>query len=189
MIKAKSLLTALALAALIGTGCAVSNTVSEEELGLRKGDLYSESDVAPDKTNYIKAAPGSSKKFDRSFENAPPLIPHDTEGMLPITRANNACLGCHMPAVAKSMGATPVSPTHFKDFFAATKKHVAKFGGSDKIHSDSANIAPQRFNCSQCHVPQVNLKPLVENTFSPDFRDADGKNKSNLLDNLNEGVK
>jgi cytochrome c-type protein NapB len=28
-----------------------------------------------------------------------------------------------------------------------------------------ADVAPRRYFCEQCHVPQVDAKPLVENTF------------------------
>jgi cytochrome c-type protein NapB len=45
-----------------------------------------------------------------------------------------------------------------------------------------------RFNCSQCHAPQANVKPLVENSFTPDFKDDKLKGKSNLVDVINEGV-
>jgi cytochrome c-type protein NapB len=45
-----------------------------------------------------------------------------------------------------------------------------------------------RFNCSQCHVPQANVKPLVENEFQADFADDKLKSKSNLIDVMNSGV-
>jgi len=148
--------------------------VTEEDLGLRDENLYTEKGVAPVKADFTKPAPGMSKKFARSYENAPPLIPHSVDGLLPITRKNNACLGCHMPNVAKSMGATPIPKTHFMDF------------RSQKMLD---HLAQQRFNCSQCHVPQANVKPLVKNTFKPDYRRADEKFKSHLISDLNEGVK
>ena len=50
----------------------------------------------------------SGYKIDRAYQNAPPMIPHDVEGMLNITRDNNACIGCHDAAVAESMGTTPI---------------------------------------------------------------------------------
>jgi cytochrome c-type protein NapB len=115
-----------------------------------------------------------AQRFERSYENAPPLIPHSVDGLLPITRNNNACLGCHMPEVASSMGATPIPKTHFMDF------------RSQKMLD---HLAQQRFNCSQCHVPQANVKPLVENKFKPEYRDPEEKKRSNLIDTLNEGVK
>lgn len=173
MFSKKTLIAAAAFTALIATGCAVSDTVSEESLGLRKTDLYSEDKVVPDATSYSKAAPGESKVYERAFENAPPMIPHDVEGMLPITRDNNSCLGCHDPAVAPSVGATAVPKSHLFDM---RKQTVL------------ATVSHARYNCSQCHAPQSDLKPLVKNEFQPEFRTKDGNKHSNLLDNLNEGV-
>ncbi len=148
--------------------------VTEEELGLRDENLYSEEGVAPVKADFTRPAPGQAKTFERSYENAPPLIPHSVDGLLPITKANNACLGCHMPEVAPSVKATPIPPTHFMDF--RTQKKLD-------------HLAQQRFNCSQCHVPQANVKPLVENKFSAGYRSGEEKKKSNLIDTLNEGVR
>jgi len=173
--------------------------VPEESLGLRKTDLYSEDKVTPPPVKYIDAAPGTSKKLDRAYENAPPLIPHSVEGLLPITKENNQCLGCHMPDVAPSMDATPIPPSHFTNFRPMTQLdkegHIIKEGVAIDNTSDIKIVARQetklyqgRFNCSQCHVPQANIKPLVKNTFKPDYRNADDKHKSNLLDVINEGV-
>ncbi len=174
--------------------------VTEESLGLRKTDLYSEDKVTPPPVKYTDAAPGTAKKFDRSYENAPPLIPHSVEGLLPITKDNNQCLGCHMPDVAPSVGATPIPPSHFTNFRPMTQLdkegHIIKEGVAIENTSDIKIVARQekklyqgRFNCSQCHVPQANVKPLVKNTFTPDYRNPDEKHKSNLLDVINEGVK
>ena len=148
--------------------------ITEEELGLRKENLYTESGVAPVKKVDQTAAPGSAKRFKRSYENAPPLIPHSIDGLVPITKENNACLNCHMPDVAPSVGATPIPPTHFMDF--RTQKPLG-------------HLAAQRWNCVQCHVPQANVEPLVDNKFQPVFRSADEDFKSNLIHDLNEGVK
>ncbi|MGB1278446.1 MAG: nitrate reductase cytochrome c-type subunit, partial [Vibrio cyclitrophicus] len=30
-----------------------------------------------------------------------------------------------------------------------------------------ADVSPRRYFCLQCHVPQANAKPLVENEFKP----------------------
>ncbi len=197
----KSWIGLLSLVAIVAVGCAsgAGGAISEEELGLRKTNLYSEDKVAPPPVEYTKAAPGTSKKFARSYENAPPLIPHSVEGLLPITKNNNACLGCHMPDVAKSMGATPIPPSHFANFRPETKigknGEIIKEGKAVKNTSDIKVVVRKqnklyqgRFNCSQCHVPQANVKPLVKNTFQPEYRKPDEKHKSNLLDVLNEGV-
>ncbi len=169
----------LTLAALVVAGCAAGSssqtqTIDETSLGLRKANLFSESGVKPPAFEYSKAQPGQAKTFERSFVDAPPLIPHSVEGLLPITKKNNACLGCHMPEVAKSMNATPIPKSHFMDF--RTQKPLD-------------HLAQQRFNCSQCHVPQANVKPLVQNKFTPDYRSETDKKRSNLIERLNEGVK
>ena len=179
------------LAAIFAAGCAASSQqgIDETQISYRKTPVTDEKDITPPPVEYTKAAPGTAKRFERSYENAPPLIPHSVEGLLPITAKNNACLGCHMPNVAKSMGATPISPTHFKDFFAANKKKLKKYKGASHIDKTSSDIAPQRYNCTQCHVPQANAKPLVQNTFKPVFRNPKNKYRSTLLEQLNEGVK
>ncbi len=174
-------------------------SISEESLGLRKSDLYSEEGVTPPPVKYTSRAPGSGKKFERAYENAPPMIPHSVEGLLPITKNNNACLGCHMPDVAPSMEATPIPPSHFSNFRPMTQLgangEVLKEGHAIENTSDIKMVVRKqdklyqgRFNCTQCHAPQAEIEPAVKNSFTPDFRSPDGASKSNLLDTLNEGV-
>jgi cytochrome c-type protein NapB len=108
-----------------------------------------------------------------------------------------------MPDVAPSMGATPIPPSHFTDFRPETvlkNGQVVKEGkvvGKDIKNTSDIKLAKYkklkhlyegRYNCSQCHAPQANLKPLVKNNFTPDYRKADEKKKSNLIDVINEGV-
>jgi cytochrome c-type protein NapB len=148
---------------------------SEEELGIRKESLYSEEREKPDHGEYSTAEPGKSKRIERAFENSPPLIPHDLTGMLPIAETNNACLNCHMPEQAISLGATPLPGSHFVDM--DTGKYL------------KGNLDGKRYPCMQCHVPQVNIPEPIKNTFRPDFRNRKDKTGSHLLDSLNEGVK
>ena len=173
MFSKKTLIAAATLTAIIATGCAMSSSISEESLGLRKTDLYTENTTIGDKTSYSTVAAGESKVYDRAFENAPPMIPHEVEDMLPITIDNNSCLGCHDPLVAPSVNATPVPKSHLFDM---RKEKVL------------TTVSYARYNCTQCHAPQSNNEPLVENTFKPEFRSKNGMHRSNLLDNLNEGV-
>ncbi len=173
--------------------------VDDVELGLRKSGLSSAVNVPQAK--YNRPAPGAAKRFARSYVNAPPLIPHSVDGLLPITAKNNACLGCHMPDVAKSVGATPIPESHFTDFRPSTSLdkngNIVKDGKVVKNASDIKiakfkklkKLNPARYNCSQCHVPQANVKPLVGNTFKPVFGDKALMEKSNLLKVIDEGVK
>ncbi|RXJ81391.1 nitrate reductase cytochrome c-type subunit [Arcobacter sp. F2176] len=190
------------ITAIFVTGCAIAQkTYSEESLGLRKVDIYTEKSIVPDKTDYAKAAAGTSTKIDRAFENAPPMIPHDVEGMLPITIDNNQCIMCHDPAIAESMGAVPVPKTHLTDFRPKTSLsengRIVKDGKMIVNTSDLklpeqkslGHLAGARFNCSQCHAPQSETKLIVGNNFKADFRESGEKNSSNLIKNIDEGVK
>jgi len=102
------------------------NSISEKAMGLRKTDLYSEETTHGDKADYDRPAPGSSTKFERAFKDAPPMIPHSVEGLLPITKMNNQCLGCHLPEVAPSVGSTPIPATHFTNYRPETHMEDGK---------------------------------------------------------------
>ena len=180
--KSIKLISALGLTTAILVGCQseaqnnMGKEISPEDLSYRKTPLTK--NTVPPPVEFTKAPPGQSKRLPRSYENAPPLIPHSVEGLLPITKNNNACLGCHDPKVAKTVGATPLSPTHFIDFDKLVEGKIVHLTKMD----------PARFNCSQCHVPQANAKPLVRNTFQPDYRNPEEKHKSVLNKNVLEGV-
>jgi len=88
--------------------------------------------------------------IERDYVQQPPLIPHSTKGYR-INIKFNKCLTCHSWSNYKEAGATKISQTHF----------------SDRDENVLANIAPRRYFCNQCHVPQMDAKPLVENTFEP----------------------
>ena len=161
----------------------VGKTVTEESLGLRKTDLYSEkADTVGDEAKYNKGFAGSGYKIQRAFQDAPPMIPHDVEGMVPITISDNQCTGCHMPEVASSMGATPIPSSHFTNFRPASyaiKGENTSDGTLSHISIKKENkLVGARFNCNQCHAPQSGDALAVENTFEADFTSADGASKS-----------
>ena len=85
---------------------------------------------------------------DRDFVQQPPLIPHTINGYQ-ITKNFNKCMDCHAFSKAKGSGAPRVSVTHFKT----------------RDGQELDNISPRRYFCNQCHVPQTDAKPLVDNTF------------------------
>ena len=195
----KYLVPLLSLSVLVVSGCALSSMQSEESLGLRKTSLYSEDTTVADVTDYSRPAAGSSQVFERAFENAPPMIPHNVDGMLPITKSVNSCLDCHMPEIAPSVKATAIPASHFASFRPTTA--IASDGRMEKdgravdntseiitvvYKQDSLNMS--RYNCSTCHAPQSKNDPLVENKFQAEFRTANGAKASNFLDVLNEGV-
>lgn len=86
----------------------------------------------------------------RNYDKQPPLIPHSVMGY-EITQNFNKCMDCHSKDRAKETGARKVGDSHY------LTREGAQLG----------NISPRRYFCMQCHVPQFDAKPLVENTFKP----------------------
>ncbi|QOY54138.1 nitrate reductase cytochrome c-type subunit [Candidatus Sulfurimonas marisnigri] len=160
--------------------------VTEESLGLRKTDIYTEAGTAAEKTEYRTAAAGGSLKIKRAFQDAPPMIPHDTDGMLPIKIGDNQCTGCHMPDVAEYMDPkpTPIPVSHFTDFRpkhgvvdGIFKKAVDNYKNEVAI-KETEKLQGSRFNCTLCHAPQSQGNLAVENTFEAKFTSKDGASKS-----------
>lgn len=89
-------------------------------------------------------------KVDSSYVYQPPLIPHTIRNYEVSLNANK-CLSCHSWKNAKEMGATKISVTHYVN-------------RQDAVLSD---VSPRRYFCLQCHVPQADAKPLVENQYEP----------------------
>ena len=193
--KTMSKLTIGLVAALLTVGCVSGDTksssksgaseiVTEESLGLRKTDLYTEDSTTASKTEYRTGSAGSSAKIKRAFQDAPPMIPHDTDGMLPIKIGDNQCSGCHMPEVASSMGATPIPVSHFTNFRPTHNYDGKQFTKSIDVMKnevaikETTHLQGARFNCSQCHAPQSQGNLAVENTFEANYTRADGADKS-----------
>ena len=181
--------------------------VSELTLGLRQTDLYSEeAETEGVQADFSRPAPGASTKFERAYVNAPPMIPHSVEGLLPITQSNNQCIGCHMPETAKAMGATPIPQSHFTNYRPTTvykDGELVKEGKTVGMGGELGNVGDiklakvkkldhlyqGRFNCSQCHAPQAKIDTAVGNTFESDGLTDELKSHSSLADAMNEGVK
>lgn len=108
-------------------------------------DLATEATPAPLK-NYRK----DGDIYDRQYMHQPPLIPHDTRNY-EVDHKVNKCLACHSFKNASVMKAPKISPTHFETRDGLTL----------------GEVSPRRYFCLQCHVPQVDAKPLMGNTFKP----------------------
>ena len=104
----------------------------------------------PSKKAEIKHWQDDKEPIKRDYIQQPPLIPHDVEGYR-INLKFNKCLTCHSWANYKDAGATKISQTHFKD----------------RDGQVLANVSARRYFCLQCHVPQIDTKPLVANQFTP----------------------
>jgi cytochrome c-type protein NapB len=90
----------------------------------------------------------TTEKEVRNYPEQPPLIPHAIEGYQ-VDLNGNKCLSCHARARTGESQAPMVSITHFMD----------------RDGQFLASVSPRRFFCTQCHVPQQDVKPPVENDF------------------------
>ena len=84
----------------------------------------------------------------RAYAMQPPVVPHKIEGYQ-LDRNANRCMFCHARTRTEQSQAPMISVTHFQD---RDGNHLAE-------------LSPRRYFCLQCHVPQVPLKPLVDNRF------------------------
>ena len=137
----KMLLTALA-------GLLLSTTYSSTVLA---GDpsLRGERDL--DRLSRMFEAKKQLKKkggFERAWDIAPPGIPHDVSKDR-ISLKENTCMKCHSAANYKREKAPKAGDSHFKTRDGKVLKE----------------ISTRRYFCRQCHAPQVDAAPLVENTF------------------------
>jgi cytochrome c-type protein NapB len=88
-------------------------------------------------------------RVTRNYPDQPPVIPHSIEGYAVDLNANK-CMSCHARKFTEQSQAPMISVTHYQDRAGNT------LGG----------LAPRRYVCVACHVPQTNARPLVENVFT-----------------------
>ncbi len=138
----KSIVTMLvAVVTLVFAGAAASDTMS-----LRGGQPIEDDSKAPAKAKMVIKEGG----LERSFKTAPPSVPHKIDKEQ-INLKVNTCMKCHSAETYK--------------------KEKAPQAGKDGSHyldrngKKTAKVASRRYFCDQCHAPQVDKAPLVENTF------------------------
>jgi len=112
-----------------------------------RGTGTADIDQAPEEKPYLGKLPGSQKPIARTFSGQPPLISHTVENIDAITLEENTCLACHGPA--NSLNAPKAADSHFMD----------------RDGKKLTEVSPGRHQCTSCHVPQADARPLVQNTF------------------------
>jgi len=90
----------------------------------------------------------SDVKRVRNYAMQPPVVPHKIEGYQ-LDKNANRCMMCHARTRTQESQAPMISVTHFMD----------------RQGNFLAELSPRRYFCLQCHVPQAELKPLVDNDF------------------------
>ncbi len=137
-----------------GPGDAVSSAsveIADTELGLSKTSV--EDVPIPDVFEYSSTDPGSNDRAERSYHTAPPMITHSIQDMVPITQDFNLCRDCHVQPdmlgqpIEKGMP-VPAPVSHYVE--------------------NTKDLYMGRWNCTQCHAPQADVKLLVDTTFTKD---------------------
>ncbi len=193
----KNLWMLMVIVALLVSACGGSGEPKTEQDELLKAqqeiELLNDNVDIGAMPEYATAAPGTSETMERSFENAPPMIPHNTEGFFPITGKSNICLTCHMPEFAEAVKSIPVPETHMHNYRPEMKKKNGKYelanNGNPVKESLDGKLSAAYFNCSLCHAPQADITVEFENMFTPEFRDSISRERSNLIDKVAEGLK
>jgi nitrate reductase cytochrome c-type subunit len=102
--------------------------------GLIKGE--------PGMIEYPEGSPGETVLLERSYEIAPPFIPHDVSE-LQVNRSTNDCIDCHLDGMELDEGHT------------ATKIPLSHISNQYSGESKEGEVMGIRYNCIQCHVPQA----------------------------------
>ena len=136
------------LAAGLALGLASASGAGEAPAPNPAQPLRGKTPVPESKASEIYKMERHDRPIPRSHEWQPPIIPHNIKGYQ-ITKNVNMCMVCHNAKAAPQTGATPVSGTHYVD----------------RDNNFLPNISTRRYFCLQCHVPQFDADPLVENTF------------------------
>ena len=116
---------------------------SDEFATLRKWTLTTEPEAPR-----IASELNTDQRQARNYPEQPPLIPHKIEGYQ-LDLNSNKCLSCHSRHRVEESQAPMVSVTHYMD----------------RDMQVLAEVSPRRYFCLQCHVPQTDARPLVDNTF------------------------
>jgi cytochrome c-type protein NapB len=85
---------------------------------------------------------------ERAYSMQPPTIPHKIDNYQ-VDLNVNACLNCHARGRVPLTQAIAVSVSHYMD----------------RDGNFLAEISPRRYFCEQCHVVQLDARPLVDNRF------------------------
>ena len=151
MMKPLKLTLATLLAASAWVLIAPAAHAADSAKSMRGADV-SAPDAASETKAYAGKRPGTQSVVARTFSTQPPVIPHAVENFDEITLEENQCLSCHGPDVYKKKSSPLIGKSHFLD----------------RDGKKLASTSPARHNCVQCHVPQVDAPPLVDNAFKGD---------------------
>jgi cytochrome c-type protein NapB len=129
-----------AILALAATAQQKPQAVDDKDFSLNKGSVFESATPRP-----FEFEDGAKTERPPEGSGMPVMISHTIDDDLPITAEKNGCIRCHTATGKKVRGAPPVPASH-----------VAQ--------GDKPTVVGKRWNCTACHAPQADVKPLVANT-------------------------
>lgn len=143
-----------ALWASLGLGftaaAAENQAIPDDNLGLTKGSVYEV--PSPDAVEFTSGDAGSTKRIARSYNTAPPMVPHSIKDFVPITRDANLCKDCHVQPALIGQKVPPGTP------IPAPASHY--------VDAKQGQLHMGRWNCTQCHREQADVRLLVDSVFN-----------------------
>lgn len=130
--------------ALLLAAVAVGGAVAVDMTDRMRGAPIEQTTKPPPLTN----ADNSDVKRVRNYAMQPPVIPHKIDGYQ-LDKNANRCMFCHARTKTQESQAPMISVSHYMD----------------RDGNFLAELSPRRYFCLQCHVSQVEQKPLVDNRF------------------------
>lgn len=109
-----------------------------------RGEGLTKASAEPTRKRLIEVKGG----FERSYKEQPPMVPHEVD-KYEVDLKVNGCLKCHSPKTYEKEKAPKIGDSHFLDRDGNRLDHVSS----------------RRYFCTQCHAPQMDGQPLVENAF------------------------
>lgn len=129
--------------------------IPDDDLGLSKASVYDTPEPAA--FEYGSQDAGTvGKRAVRSYNTAPPMIPHTIKDMVPIRQDMNLCKDCHVQPDLIGQPISPGMPV------PAPVSHYANVKAGE--------LYMGRWTCTQCHAPQADVKLLVESVFDKQSR-------------------
>lgn len=129
---------------LLGACAGIQQRSAEPPKSMRGLDAAAADPAFAEKA-YVGKKPGLQKPIERTYKEQPPLVPHAMNNFDDISLEENQCLSCHGLEKYKEKNAPKLGDSHFMP--------------------DKTTVSMARYQCTTCHVPQVDAAPLVDNSF------------------------
>ena len=137
------------------SGTLFADGIDQLNMGIGEDNVFN--DATPMAYHNEGKEAGKSELLPIAYSTAPPQVPHTVEEYYPLTAEKNDCAECYDRQ--RRIG---VTERRTGKKIPMPQNHYGGFTGE----GDKEEVSGSRYTCNQCHVPQLNAMPLVENYYS-----------------------